>query len=68
MYTNLEIVMNNAKILAELCEHRALLADSSDLNDPDHVKSLSLVSGDIKEALERIELYTSRILIERGAK
>ena len=65
MYTDIEIVTNIAKQLAELMENRALLADSTDFNDADHVKALEQVSDEINELFDRQEYYLGKIMAKQ---
>lgn len=65
MYTDLEIVTNIAKQLAELIETRALLADSTDFNDPEHVATLNGVRDEIKELIGRQEYHTGLIVAKQ---
>ena len=65
MYTDLEIVTNIAKQLAELIESRALLADCTDFNDAEHVATLGRVSEEINELLELQEYYTGKIMTKQ---
>ncbi len=65
MYTDIEIVTNIAKQLAELIERRALLADYTDFNDAEHVATLEQVSEEINELIERQEYYTGKIMAKQ---
>ena len=65
MYTDLEIVTNIAKQLAELIESRALLADTTDFNDPEMVATLHQVSGEINELFDRQEHYLGKIMAKQ---
>ena len=65
MYTDLEIAMNTAKQLAELMESRALLADTTDFNDPEMVATLHQVSDEINELIDRHEIYLGRIMAKQ---
>lgn len=65
MYTDLEIVTNIAKELAERIEARALLADTTDFNDPEMVAALHRVSDEINELFDRQELYLGKIMAKQ---
>ena len=65
MYTDLEIVTNIAKQLAELIESRALLADTTDFNDPEMVATLHQVSDEINELFDRQEHYLGKIMAKQ---
>lgn len=65
MYTDIEIVTNIAKQLAELIEHRAILADFTDFNDAEHVATFERVSGEINELMDRQEYYTGKIIAKK---
>ena len=65
MYTDIEIVTNIAKQLAELIEHRALLADCTDFNDAEHVATLEQVSDEINELMDRQDYYTGKIMAKQ---
>jgi len=65
MYTDLEIVTNIAKQLAELIENRALLADSTDFDDAEHVATLQRVSDEINELFDRQEYYLGKIMAKQ---
>lgn len=64
MITNIQIVTNNAKILAELIEERATLAQQTDFNSSEQVDALTEVSEQINEAMRYVEYYTSAIVTE----
>jgi len=65
MYTDLEVVTNIAKQLAELIESRALLADSTDFNDPEMVATLHAISDEINELFDRQEYYLGKIMAKQ---
>ena len=65
MYTDLEIAMNTVKQLAELMESRVLLADTTDFNDPEMVETLTQVSSEINDAIDRHEIYLGRIMAKQ---
>ena len=64
MITHIQIVTNNAKILAELIEKRATLAQQTDFNSPEQVEELSEVSEQINEAMGYVDYYTGEIVRE----
>jgi hypothetical protein len=68
MYTNLEIVTNIAKQLAERIETRALLADTTDFNDPEMVATLHAISDEINELFDRQEYYLGKIMAKQITK
>jgi hypothetical protein len=65
MYTDIEIVMNIAKQLAERIESRALLADCTDFNDAEHVATLHAVSDEINELFDRQEYHLGNIMAKQ---
>lgn len=65
LYTDIEIVTNIAKQLAELIEHRAILADYTDFNDAEQFEALEKVSDEINELFDRQEYYTGKIMAKQ---
>jgi len=65
LYTDIEIVTNIAKQLAERIESRALLADCTDFNDAEHVATLHALSDEINELFDRQEHYLGRIMAKQ---
>lgn len=65
MYTDLEIVMNIAKELAVRIEDRALLADTTDFNEPEMVATLHRASDEINELFDRQEYYLGKIMAKQ---
>lgn len=64
MITNIQIVTNSAKILAELIEERATLAQQTDFNSPEQVDALTEVSEQVNEAMRYVTYYTAAIVTE----
>ena len=64
MITNIQIVTNNAKILAELIEERATLAQQTDFNSSEQVDALTEVSEQINEAMRYVDYFTGEIVRE----
>ena len=65
MYTDIEVVTNIAKQLAELIERRALLADTTDFSEAEHVARLHEVSDEINELFDRQEHYLGKIMAKQ---
>lgn len=65
MYTDIEIVTNIAKQLAELIEHRAIMADYTDFSDAEHVAKLHEVSDEINKLIDRQDYYTGKIMAKQ---
>lgn len=65
MYTDLEIITNIAKQLADLIERRALLANCTDFNDAEHVATLQQVSDELNELFDRQEYYLGKIMAKQ---
>jgi hypothetical protein len=64
MITHIQIVTNNAKILVELIEKRATLAQQTDFNIPKQVDELAEISEQINEAMGYVDYYTGEIVRE----
>lgn len=65
MDNNIEIVTKIAKRIAELLEHRVILAECTDFNDHEMVAGLERVSDEIKELMESADYYTCLDFVER---
>lgn len=65
MYTDLEIVTNIAKQLAERIEARALVADCTDFNDAEMVATLHAISDEINELFDRQEHHLGKIMAKQ---
>ena len=64
MITNIQIVTNNAKILAELIVERATLAQQTDFDSQEQVDALTEVSEQINEAIRHIDYHTGAAVAE----
>ncbi len=67
--TSLDIVNSNAKILIELINERATLAQETNFNNTKgQASAMKELSEEINEAMWRVNHYTADIIIKRGLK